>query len=99
MALPAGICRNPVAGPVWRRAWVYNESASRPILTYTAASARVSRQRCRLLLGLRPVQVACGSTAVIDIYKCRLLQPVMVASAFSRCHCSGPRPWVQPHRR
>ena len=23
----------------------------------------------------------------------------MVASTFSRCHCSGPRPWVQPQRR
>jgi hypothetical protein len=24
---------------------------------------------------------------------------VIVASTFSRCHCSGPRPWVQPQRR
>ena len=69
------------------------------IIAANAASARASRQCCRILQGLRPIQVNCGSTAGVGIYKCRRLQPVMVASAFSRCHCSGPRPWVQPHRR
>ena len=36
-----------------------------------------------------------------DLYlcRCRRLQPVMVASTFSRCHCRGPLPWVQPQRR
>ena len=31
--------------------------------------------------------------------RCFLLQPVIVASTFSRCHGRGPRPWVQPQRR
>ena len=29
----------------------------------------------------------------------RRLHPVILATKFSRCHCSGPRPWVQPQRR
>ena len=31
--------------------------------------------------------------------RCFLLQPVIVDATFSRCHCRGPRPLVQPQRR
>jgi hypothetical protein len=38
-----------------------------------------------------PAQVGCTSIAATDLYRCRRLQPVIVVSTFSRCHCRGPR--------